>query len=200
MTQRIIFINGMGYNKHPEENGCTGCAFESPNGCVSPEADTDCYQEIYKLAPFFTAPENPAAVRNVYIIGSLRNEAVPLVAKTLRNHGHTVFDDWYSAGPEADDYWQKHEKLKGHTFVEALAGHAAQNVYQFDKRHLDAADTVVMVMPAGKSGHLELGYCAGKGKRTYILMDGEPERFDVMYNFATKVVTSVDELVQELKT
>jgi len=116
----------------------------------------------------------------------------------LRGLGHEVFDDWYAAGPEADDYWQKYERAKGSTFAGALAGFAAQHVFAFDKKHLDACDIAVMVMPAGKSAHLELGYCKGIGKKTVIYMDKEPERFDVMYNFADKVCTSQEEVVQYL--
>ncbi len=137
----------------------------------------------------------------VYLIGSLRNSLVPLLAEYLRGHLNPtdeVFDDWYAAGPEADDKWMEYEKARGHTFAEALAGYAATHVYEFDKAHLDACDVAVMVMPAGKSAHLELGYCAGKGKRTIILMDGEPERFDVMYKFADHVVTSWPDLLTVL--
>lgn len=131
----------------------------------------------------------------IYVIGSLRNPAIPQVAEMLRGLGHEVFDDWYAAGPEADDYWQKYERAKGSSFAEALAGFAAQHVFAFDKKHLDACDIAVMVMPAGKSAHLELGYCKGLGKQTVIFMDKEPERFDVMYNFADKVCTSDEELI-----
>jgi hypothetical protein len=41
------------------------------------------------------------------------------------------------------------------------------------------------------------GYLIGQGKPGFILMDGEPERYDVMYKFAT-VVFSVEELVEKL--
>jgi len=54
----------------------------------------------------------------------------------------------------------------------------------------------VLVLPAGKSGHLELGYMIGQGKPGYILLDGEPERFDVMYNFATGVFTNLSDLLK----
>ena len=53
----------------------------------------------------------------------------------------------------------------------------------------------MLVLPAGKSGHLEAGYLIGQGKPVYILLAGEPERFDVMYNFAAGVYTSLDELI-----
>lgn len=127
------------------------------------------------------------APKSVYLIGSLRNDYVPTVAHGLRLAGWDVFDDWYAAGPRADDHWQEYEQERGHTFIEALDGHAARHVHEYDKSHLDRCDIGVLVLPAGKSGHLELGYMAGQGKPVFILLDKEPERYDVMYRFATVV-------------
>lgn len=93
----------------------------------------------------------------IYLIGSLRNPEVPRIAEKLRAEGHIVFDAWYSAGALADDSWRDHEKFMGHSFIEALRGPAATHVFGFDKKFLTQADTVVLVLPAGKSGHLELG-------------------------------------------
>jgi hypothetical protein len=135
----------------------------------------------------------------LYLIGSLRNPKVPVIANRLRDKTRfDVFDDWYSAGPEADDYWQKYENARGHKFAEALAGEAARNVFAFDKRNLQRADMVVLVLPAGKSGHLELGWCLGRGVPGYVLLEGEPDRYDVMYQFATAVFTDIEDLIKEL--
>ncbi len=134
-----------------------------------------------------------------YLIGSLRNPGIPLLAARLRNAGvEEVFDDWYSAGPEADDKWMEYEKAKGNGFVGALQGYAAWHVFEYDQHHLDTSDAVVLVMPAGKSAHLEFGYAIGKGKRGFILMEGEPERFDVMYRFADAVFTDPAKLEKAL--
>ena len=137
----------------------------------------------------------------IYTIGSLRNEKVPFIANELRNAGHEVFDDWYSAGPEADDYWQAYEAARGHNYKQALDGYAAKDVYNFDKHHLDRNDVVVLVLPAGKSGHLEFGYSIGKGKKGYILFDDDVQscRWDVMYQFADGVFFKLDELVKQLQ-
>jgi len=132
----------------------------------------------------------------IYLIGSLRNEKVPQIANRLRAEGHDVFDDWYAAGPEADDYWMAYEKQRGHNFKYALLNYAARHVFDFDKEHLDRCGVGVLVLPAGKSGHLELGYMIGQGKKCYILLDGEPERFDVMYRFATAVFTRMEDLIE----
>lgn len=138
--------------------------------------------------------------RKLYLIGSLRNPKVQEIAAEFRRllPGWEVFDDWQAAGPEADDYWRDYEKAKGHDFTKALQGHAAKHVYDFDKHHLDTSDAAVLILPAGKSGHLELGYMVGKGKYTAIMLDDDPERFDVMYQFVDKVTRSVAEIVEDL--
>ena len=123
----------------------------------------------------------------IYLIGSLRNPEVPKLAHCLRQAGHEVFDDWYAAGPHADDCWQAYEEARGESFQEALQGNAAQHVYQYDRRHLDRASAGVLMLPAGRSGYLELGYLIGQGKPGYVLLDKPPERWDVMYGFADRV-------------
>lgn len=138
-------------------------------------------------------------MKSIYLIGSLRNPAVPALGQELRQRGFDVFDDWMAAGPEADDFWQKYEKFRGHSFDQALAGHAAQHVFKFDKFHLDRCDAAILLLPAGKSGHLELGYMIGSGKPGFILMDKEPERYDVMYNFASGVFFNREKMFDRLR-
>lgn len=133
----------------------------------------------------------------IYLIGSLRNPEIPHIANQIRCAGYEVFDDWFAAGKDADDNWRDYEKQRGRTFVEGLQGLAARNVYAFDRRNLERADIVVLVAPAGKSGHLELGWALGQGKRGYYLLD-DPDRWDVMLQFCTGVCTSVKELLQTL--
>ncbi len=134
----------------------------------------------------------------IYLIGSLRNENVPLLANKLRELGFEVFDDWFSPGPEADDFWRKYEKIRGSSYKQALKNWAGKHIYEFDKFHIDRAHIGILYMPAGKSGHLELGYMIGKGKKCFVLFDEEPERWDVMYQFADDVCFNFDELKEEL--
>jgi len=135
----------------------------------------------------------------IYIIGSLRNDQIPHMAKEIRELGFEVFDDWFSPGPEADDYWRNYEKVRGSSYKQALNNWAGKHVYEFDKFHIDRSDIGILYMPAGKSGHLELGYMIGSGKRCFILFDEEPERWDVMYQFAEDVFFNKEELFQKLK-
>lgn len=133
----------------------------------------------------------------IYLIGSLRNPKIPEIANKLRSEGFEVFDEWFSAGKDADDHWQAYEIARGHTFKQALEGYPAWHVFNFDKEHLDRASIVVLILPAGKSGHLELGWALGQGKKGYIVYGKEPDRYDVMYRFADGVFTTVEELIDE---
>lgn len=134
----------------------------------------------------------------LYLIGSLRNEKVPELAKRLRKELGTdteVFDDWYAAGPEADDYWKKYEQERGRTYQEALGGYAAKHVFDFDRHHLNRCSHALLVLPAGKSGHMEIMYATyGAGKQTAILLDPDDVRWDVMYQFIPDILESDKEV------
>ena len=134
----------------------------------------------------------------IYLIGSLRHPRVREVAAALRAHRLEVFDDWHAAGPEADDIWQRYEQERGRSYREALVAKHARMVLDFDRDNLNRSTAAVLVMPAGKSGHLELGYIIGQGKPGYVLLEQEPERWDVMYAFASGIYYWTDELIKEI--
>jgi hypothetical protein len=107
----------------------------------------------------------------------LRNPELPEVAQQIREQvGCEVFDDWYAAGPRADDHWKEYEQGRGRTFEEALKGRASRSVVTFDRTNLDRADAVVLLMPAGKSGHMELGRSLGKDLRCCVCLETEPTK------------------------
>lgn len=137
----------------------------------------------------------------LYLIGSLREPSVPITGARLRQAGFEVFDDWFAAGPEADDKWKEYEEARGRTYIEALEGYAARNVFDFDHRHITSSDAGVLALPAGKSGHTELGMMMGMGKRGYILLD-RPDRWDVMYRYAIYsgggVFVKIEDLIEKL--
>lgn len=133
----------------------------------------------------------------LYLIGSLRNPRIPELAKKIREEcpDVEVFDDWYSAGPEADDRWKEHQRFKGLDYKTALEGPAARNVFHFDKTHLDRSTHTLLVLPAGKSGHMEVMYAAyGVGAKTAILLDPEDVRWDVMYQFIPTILEKDSEI------
>jgi hypothetical protein len=120
-------------------------------------------------------------MRKIYLVGSLRNTIIPEIAEALREDGHEVFDDWHGAGPKADEHWREYENYRGRSYLEAINGKAAQNICAFDRTNILASDTVILVLPAGKSGHMEIGLAVGARKNTHILLDKDYDRWDVMY-------------------
>ncbi len=139
-------------------------------------------------------------ISSVYIIGSLRNPEVPKLANAIQEIGIEGFCDWYAPGPNTDDHWRDYTKERGLSYGEALQHYAATHVFEFDKFHLDRCDAAVLLMPAGKSGHLELGYTIGRGKPGYILFDEVPERYEMMTQFATKVFFDRNALLEALRS
>lgn len=62
---------------------------------------------------------------------------------------------------------------------------------------LNGAECTVLVMPCGRSAHLELGYACGAGQLTIaILGDDEPE---LMYKMCTNLVTDTEGAIECIK-
>jgi len=138
-------------------------------------------------------------ITRVYLIGSLRNPIVPKVAVALEDLGYTVFSSWFSPGPKADDYWRDYTKEKGLDYRGALLDPSAEHIFAFDHYYLDNSDMGILLMPAGKSCHLELGYMVGQGKPGYIVFNEVPERYDIMVKFANDIFFSIEEMIEEMK-
>lgn len=158
------------------------------------------------------AKDNPATLRRltafldyqrdklcVYLGGALKNSRVPELGNVLRDRGYDVMDEWHTPGEHADTNWQAYERQRGRTYEQALRGRAAQNIFLFDRAYIDLCDVFVLVMPAGKSAMLELGYAKGLGKTTVLFMDGQqPDRYDVMPNAADFLIGTEAELIELL--
>ena len=58
---------------------------------------------------------------------------------------------------------------------------------------IQCADAFVLVLPCGRSAHLELGWAIGAGKRTCILTHGEEP--ELMAKMADHIATDVMDLL-----
>lgn len=87
---------------------------------------------------------------NFYVASSFRNiEQVRTLSRELALNGHHHTYDWTQAG--------------GADSLEALAAIGAK-----EKDAVMDADLLVVLLPAGKGSHIELGIALGLGKRIYI--------------------------------
>lgn len=127
----------------------------------------------------------------IYVASSWRNENQPQVVQRLRDEGHDVYD---FRNPKE----HIHERDEGFHWSDIDPEWKNWTPEQFVGA-LDhpLAEALVLVMPCGRSAHLEMGYAAGAGIPTIILMaDGEPE---LMYKMATAFAIDLDGVVESLK-
>src|SRR6266851_9694696 len=115
----------------------------------------------------------------IYLASSWRNQEQPTLVSFLRNAGHEVYDfrnppDGIPNGfrwSKLDPDWQA---WKATTYRKMLGRPLAQQGFNSDFTGMKWADVGVLLLPCGRSAHLELGWMAGAGKRTIILTrDGE---------------------------
>ena len=71
--------------------------------------------------------------------------------------------------------------------------------FENDFDAMKAADVFVLVLPCGRSAHLELGWAIGAGKRTAILLE-DPAEPELMYRLADFLATDLEELLEWLLT
>jgi len=136
----------------------------------------------------------------VYVASSWRNLIQPDVVKMLVEAGHDVYDfrnpfqngtgfRWADIASDWED-WSSEELIDG------LEHPLASKGFKSDMDALDWAEAVVMVMPCGRSSHLELGYAVGQRKKTVILLSqSEPE---LMYKMADYLVTDTEQMLHAL--
>jgi hypothetical protein len=136
----------------------------------------------------------------IYVASSWRNERQPEVVEQLRAAGHGVYDFRHPAPGNDGFHWSEIDPdWKGWTpeqFIEALDHPVAEAGFGHDWNAMRWADACVLVMPCGRSAHLEAGYFVGAHKRLVILLsDGEPE---LMYSMAYAVCADMGEVLTSL--
>lgn len=133
---------------------------------------------------------------------SWRNAVQPSVVEALRAAGHKVYDfrhphegndgfSWRSI----DGGWQS---WSPDAYVRALEHPVAREGFRLDMEALETADATVLVLPCGRSAHLELGYARGLGQRTAVLL-AEPFEPELMYRMVDRVCPTLDELLAWLR-
>lgn len=146
----------------------------------------------------------PNAPRRIYLASSWRNPEQPSLVTTLRTWGHEVYDfrnpapgndgfrwteidpDWLNWTPEAYSHLVR-------THPVARAG------FTLDRRALDWCDTCVLLLPSGRSAHLEAGYAAGQGKRVIVYLTPDKFEPELMYLLCNGIVTTDRQLHRALE-
>lgn len=135
--------------------------------------------------------------RRIYIASSWRNNRQPEVVKTLREEGHEVYDfrnpkpgDFGFRWSDIDPQWESWDLRQ---YRLNLNHCLADQGFKSDYDAMRWADAFVGVMPFGKSASMEMGWGAGNGKQTILLIsDGEPELMVKMFDH---VCVSIEEVI-----
>lgn len=137
--------------------------------------------------------------RRIYVASSWRNMMQNGVVHTLRASGFEVYDfknpregDHGFAWSDIDPDWLGWSPEK---YVELMEHPVACDGYASDFAAMEWADTFVLVLPCGRSAHLELGWAAGIGKRTAILLDEEGFEPELMYKMVDYLAPSLFDLL-----
>jgi hypothetical protein len=141
-------------------------------------------------------------VSRIYVASSWRNPLQQDVVRVLRDAGHEVYDfrnpkpgdkgfGWSQLGMGDWRDWSPAD------IRDALQHPRAQAGFKSDHDAMEWADTFVMVLPCGRSAHLELGWACGAGKRALILQT-EKQEPELMYLEAERICVSIDELLAAL--
>lgn len=154
----------------------------------------------------YASPEHKELVapprRRIYLASSWRNPFQPQAVDMLRAAGHEVYDfrnpapgNQGFAWSEIDENWQS---WPPNLFIAGLQHPLAQRGYRLNKDALDWCDSCVLLLPCGRSAHLELGYAIGRGKQSLAVLaaGAEPE---LMYLLADKVVSDLSLLLPALE-
>lgn len=137
----------------------------------------------------------------IYVASSWRNELQSSLVEALRNVGHEVYDfknpphgrggfAWSDIDPDWMNWTADQYKA-------ALMHPVAIDGYQSDMDGMKWADACVLLLPCGRSAHLEAGWFAGAGKPVFVLTrDGEEP--ELMAKMCTDIATSWSELSVQL--
>lgn len=125
----------------------------------------------------------------IYVASSWRNEKRhDAMLKALQGTGADVYNFRNPAhgatGFAWEDVDQKWGTWSAADMVDGLDHPVARKGFRADMNALAAADLCILVLPCGRSAHLELGYAVGAGKPTAVwLDDGEAELMYAMVDF-----------------
>lgn len=137
----------------------------------------------------------------IYLASSWRNQHQPELVARLRGSGHSVYD-FRNPRHNTGFSWQQ---IEGSVDSGAANFRAALNTsavaargFLSDMHALDWADTCLLLLPCGRSAHLEAGWAKGRGKRLIVFLHqyDEPE---LMYLMADHIVVNHAELGAALK-
>ncbi len=129
----------------------------------------------------------------IYIASSWRNQYQQQLVEELRKRGHKVYDFKHPYGRNDVPVWESvsvtqnlrsayvEKCLKGGEFKRMLLDR--QSIKRFEEHFtaMQDADTCILLLPAGRSSHIEAGHMNGMGKRVFVMDTSKEVTPELMY-------------------
>lgn len=139
----------------------------------------------------------------VYVASSWRNPIHVAVCAALKASGIDHYDfrnpapgvtgfSWREVGGKALSGQRQEEDVD--TYLKMINHPVAVMGYRRDFEAMEKADAFVLVLPCGRSAHLELGWAVGAGKKTAILLE-DPLEPELMYRMVDYLAPSLFDLL-----
>lgn len=146
---------------------------------------------------------------SIYVASSWRNLMQQATVFTLKAAGFDVYDfrnPPNNTGFKWDQIGLRHSKPLGVNdtttdlsntadYLQAIKHPRAVEGFKSDMDALTSADITVLVLPCGKSAHLELGWAVGAGKRTCVYAPEDTMTPELMYLMTDHIAPTMMDLL-----
>lgn len=137
--------------------------------------------------------------RRIYVASSWRNKQQGAVVEALRHRGHEVYDFKNPRPGEHGFHWSEIDPdwlaWEPRPYRDALEHPVAQAGFASDFEAMKWADTFVLVLPCGRSAHLEAGWATGANRPTAILLHQDQFEPELMYLIADLIACDLSEVL-----
>ena len=129
----------------------------------------------------------------IYISSSWKNVYQPILVEELRRRGHQVYDFQHPSGRNDKNVWETvcerlglgREYMLGNLsprdFKRILLDSEAVERFKEHFAAMKDADTCIILLPCGRSSHVEAGFMNGMGKRVFVMDTTHEVSPELMY-------------------
>lgn len=141
----------------------------------------------------------------IYTASSWKNQYYPLIVDKLIKEGYQVYDFRTAISTighkEAFDWVQVSKDWENWTtseFIFHLHDALCVNAFNSDLKGMQESDICLLILPSGKSSHIEAGYMKGLGKKLFIFAP-DNTRPELTYSLADNIFIKFQDLLDALK-
>lgn len=139
----------------------------------------------------------------IYISSSWKNEFQQSMVQLLREQNHKVYDFQHPHGRTDKNVWSdlgvSNDNMTNEQFAEAITHQTAVTRFEDHFSAMQDADTCILLLPCGKSSHVEAGYMKGLGKRVFVYSSAKTIQPELMYLVFDGYFHDIDDLLKAIQ-